>query len=137
MIRNNTLSNNRREIILSNRLRQNCFANNLSKIKRGTVLSLLIITASLSLAHTTQYEIDRILNHNRTAIQSIPYNNPTECTCSTDRQKRHDNNTDSYQIRYFSNLDKTRTIGQNAEEMKTTTRNRVLRSQGDEYEARN
>ena len=61
MIVNNTLSNNKREIILFNRLRQNCFTNNLSITKRGTVLSLLIISASLSLAQTDINKIDNNL----------------------------------------------------------------------------
>ena len=68
MIVNNTLSNNRREIIPFNRLRQNCFDNNLSITKRGTVLSLLMITASLSLA---QIDVNKIDNNLTASIRLI------------------------------------------------------------------
>lgn len=61
MIVNNTLSNNRREIILFNMLRQNCFTNNLPITKRDTVFSLLIISASLSLAQIDVNKIDNNL----------------------------------------------------------------------------
>lgn len=76
MIEKNILSNNKRKIIPFNMLRQNCFINNLSTTKRGAILFLLILSASLSLA---QIDVNKINNNLTTSIRLI---------ADSDRQER-------------------------------------------------
>lgn len=66
MIRNNNPSNNKREITLFKILHQNCFDNILMMSEKGAELSLMITTASLTLARN---EVNKKENNTDTTIR--------------------------------------------------------------------
>ena len=112
MVGNNNLSNNRREIILSNMLHQKSFRNFLVKKKKSEDDISKMVINSLSLADSGEYDIDGIINQNTGVIQSIRHNYSTEYVVNTCGHKQQLKDTVSYPIRYFQNTYKINGFGQ-------------------------